>query len=61
MSRGRPKLPEGQQLVHVSLRLPRDVVDRYGAQGNRSAEMRQVLENHLKEQETTNERSDAGR
>ena len=54
MSRGRPRLPDGEQLVHVSLRLPRDVVDRYGAQGNRSAQMRRVLENHIKEQEHDN-------
>lgn len=52
MSRGRPRLPEGQHLVHVSLRLPRDLVDWYGAQGNRSAQMRRALEKHAEEEQT---------
>jgi len=49
MSRGRPKLPEGQALVLISLRLPRHLVEWYDANvsGNyRSACMRRVLENY---------------
>lgn len=44
MAKGRPKLPEGEQLVSVSIRLPQWVVDWYDAQGKRSALMRRVLE-----------------
>jgi hypothetical protein len=44
MSRGRPRLPEGERLVHVSLRLPQWIVDWYDKQGNRSACMRRALE-----------------
>lgn len=44
MTRGRPKLPEGERLVHVSLRLPKWLVDWYGKEGKRSALMRQTLE-----------------
>ena len=44
MTRGRPRLPEGERLVHVSLRLPQWLVDWYGEQGNRSARMRRALE-----------------
>lgn len=44
MTRGRPRLPEGERLVHVSLRLPKWVVDWYDKQGNRSARMRRALE-----------------
>lgn len=44
MTRGRPRLPEGERLVHVSLRLPQWLVDWYSEQGNRSALMRRALE-----------------
>jgi hypothetical protein len=44
MARGRPRLPEGERLVHVSLRLPQWLVDWYNKQGNRSARMRRALE-----------------
>lgn len=44
MTRGRPKLPEGEHLVSVSIRLPKWLVDWYDAQGKRSALMRRVLE-----------------
>ncbi len=44
MTRGRPKLPEGEHLVSVSIRMPKWLVDWYDAQGKRSALMRRVLE-----------------
>ena len=44
MTRGRPKLPEGEQLVSVSIRLPKWLVDWYEQRGKRSALMRRVLE-----------------
>lgn len=44
MTRGRPKLPEGEQLVSVSIRLPKWLVDWYDKQGKRSALMRRALE-----------------
>lgn len=47
MAKGRPKLPEGEQLVSVSIRLPQWLVDWYddGAL-KRSARMRRVLEDY---------------
>lgn len=50
MAKGRPKLPEGEKLVHVSLRLPQWLVDWYGESGKRSARMRRVLEKFTEEQ-----------
>lgn len=44
MTRGRPKLPEGERLVHISLRVPQWVVDWFEQQGNRSVQMRRALE-----------------
>lgn len=44
MPKGRPKLPEGERLVAISLRLPQWLVDWYGEPGKRSARMRRVLE-----------------
>lgn len=55
MTRGRPKLPEGEKLVHVSLRLPQWLVDWYddGAL-SRSTRMRRVLEDYaMPEQDDT--------
>lgn len=47
MSRGRPKLPEGERLVHVSLRLPKWLVDWYdNGPLSRSARMRRALEDY---------------
>jgi len=47
MPKGRPKLPEGERLVHVNLRLPQWVVDWYSdGKLNRSARMRRVLEDY---------------
>lgn len=48
MARGRPRLPEGEALQHVSLRLPKWVIDWYDAEGKRSETMRLVLEGHTK-------------
>lgn len=47
MTRGRPKLPEGVGLVHVSLRLPQWLVDWYESGDlKRSAAMRRALEKY---------------
>ena len=47
MPKGRPKLPEGERLVHVNLRLPQWVVDWYSdGKLKRSARMRRVLEDY---------------
>lgn len=50
MSRGRPKLPEGEKLVSVSLRLPQYLIDWYdncvAGVANRSEQMRRVLEDY---------------
>ena len=50
MSKGRPKMPEGEQMVSISLRLPQHVVDWYDMAGagvvNRSAVMRTALEEY---------------
>lgn len=54
MTKGRPKLPDGEQMVSISLRLPQDLVDWYEMVGagvvSRSSVMRQVLEEFAKEQ-----------
>jgi len=52
MAKGRPRLPEGEQLVSVSIRLPKWLVDWYddGAL-KRSAHMRRVLEDYAAEGE----------
>jgi metal-responsive CopG/Arc/MetJ family transcriptional regulator len=48
MSKGRPKMPEGEQMVSISLRLPQHLVDWYDRAGagvvTRSCVMRQALE-----------------
>ena len=50
MSKGRPKLPEGEQMVIVSLRLPRHLIDWYdnsvAGVTTRSELMRRVLEDY---------------
>lgn len=50
MSRGRPKMPEGEQMVSISLRLPQHLVDWYdncvGGVTTRSTLMRQALEEY---------------
>lgn len=49
--RGRPKLPDDAKLTHVSLRLPKWLVEWYEGQGNRSKAMRHALEQYTKEQD----------
>jgi metal-responsive CopG/Arc/MetJ family transcriptional regulator len=50
MTKGRPKLPESERLVSISLRLPQHLVDWYDRCGagvtNRSAIMRRALEDY---------------
>lgn len=46
MTRGRPKLPEGEHLVSVSIRMPKWLVDWYDKQGHRSKSMRMALEKY---------------
>jgi hypothetical protein len=57
MTKGRPKLPEGEALVHVSLRLPQWLVDWYDTCGagvtNRSVLMRKALEEFTSNAEDT--------
>jgi hypothetical protein len=51
MTRGRPKLPEGEALQHVSLRLPKWLIDQYDDEGEdrgRSTLMRLVLERYMR-------------
>lgn len=48
MNRGRPKLPEGEKLVHYTVRLPQWVLDACREQGNPAAVIREVLIAHLK-------------
>ena len=52
MTKGRPKLPKGEQMVSISMRLPADLVDWYDMVGagvvTRSSVMRQVLEDYAK-------------
>jgi len=51
MLKGRPKLPEGERMVIVSLRLPQDLVEWYDADPNhcRSAVIRRALESYMRE------------
>lgn len=51
MTRGRPKLPEGEQLVSTSIRLPVWVSDWFDKRGNRSKLMRMALEKFIDEVE----------
>jgi hypothetical protein len=57
MTKGRPKLPEGERLVHVSMRLPQWLVDWYDRAGagvvTRSSVMRQALEKYAFPDEDT--------
>ena len=48
-TKGRPKLPDDEKLVHVSLRLPKWLIEAYDAKGTRSAHMRHALEHYLKD------------
>ena len=52
MTKGRPRLPEGEKMVSVSLRLPKDLVEWYDDMGvnSRSDLMRAVLEHYKQEQ-----------
>lgn len=50
MTKGRPKLPDGEQMVSISMRLPQWLVDWYDNAGagvtTRSSVMRQALEEY---------------
>ncbi len=47
MAKGRPRLPEGEKLVAISLRLPQWLVDWYdNGELKRSTRMRRALEDH---------------
>lgn len=50
MPKGRPKMPAGEQMVSISLRLPQHLVDWYDScvagVANRSTLMRQALEEY---------------
>jgi len=47
MTKGRPRLPEGEHLVSTSIRLPVWVADWYDKRGNRSKVMRMALEKYI--------------
>lgn len=50
MPRGRRKLPEGEHLVSVSVRLPMWLIKEYDAMGgDRSKHIRRVLEDYIQE------------
>ena len=57
MSRGRPKLPAGEQMVSISLRIPKELVDWYdncvAGVTTRSTLMRQALEDYAFPDEET--------
>ena len=57
MSRGRPKLPAGEQMVSISLRLPKELVDWYdncvAGVTTSSTLMRQALEDYAFPDEET--------
>jgi metal-responsive CopG/Arc/MetJ family transcriptional regulator len=57
MPKGRPKLPEGEQMVSISMRLPQWLVDWYDRAGagnvTRSSVMRQALEEYAFPDEDT--------
>jgi Arc/MetJ-type ribon-helix-helix transcriptional regulator len=44
MPRGRPKIPEGERTVNVSVRIPKEVYDFYRKYPNMSEAMRLALE-----------------
>jgi hypothetical protein len=47
VTKGRPKLPEGESLVHITLRLPKWLIDWYGSGSlKRSTRMRRALEDY---------------
>ena len=52
MPKGRPKLPEGDRMVAISIRLPQWLVDWYDNQGHRSKSMRMALEKYADEGES---------
>lgn len=47
-SRGRPRLPEGEKLVVVGVRLPQWVIDACREEGNLSTVIRKALTEHLR-------------
>ena len=50
--RGRPRLPEGEKLIHISIRIPVWLRDALLKQGNVSEQVRRVLEEHFFEDAT---------
>lgn len=48
MARGRPPLQDDDRLIHVSLRLPKDVVDFFRLSPRYTGEMRRVLERYAR-------------
>lgn len=46
MTKGRPKLPEGERMVSMHVRVPQDLLRWYDEQGNRSATVRRALEQY---------------
>lgn len=53
MPKGRPKLPEGERMNTVTLRLPQWVIDHYRQRGRLTVAMRTVLENDASEEDPT--------
>jgi hypothetical protein len=49
MTKGRPKLPDGELMVSTSIRMPKWLVDWYDKQGDRSKVMRMALEKYADE------------
>ncbi len=47
MSKGRPKLPEGEVLVHVTIRIPGYLHEECKAKGNVSRVIRKALEHYF--------------
>ena len=47
MTRGRPKLPEGEKMVHTTVRIPQWMVDACRAEANLSTVVRKALDKYL--------------
>ena len=45
--RGRPKLPDGEQLIHVSVRLPQHLIAQCKERGNISLTIRRALDDYF--------------
>lgn len=53
MARGRPFLPEGTQMVSISIRIPVEMRDFYKSKGDMSYRMRVALEEYQKKDTAT--------